>query len=75
MGLVVFQTIQVLVSFVTDITFVGLLLLHADRTRVWLVVVRIQNRKCAIAVLLQSLVLVSVGFVVFEAVSVTIRFV
>lgn len=75
MSLVVFEAVEVLVSLVAHVAFIWLLLLHAYRARIWLVVIRIQDGECAIPVLLQPLVLVSMRFVVFEAVCVAVGFV
>lgn len=73
--LVVFEAVQVLVSFVAHVAFVWLLLLHTYRARIWLVIVGIQDGEGAVSVLLQPLVLVPVSLVVFQAVRVTVRFV
>lgn len=48
----IFETVEVLVSFVAHIALVGFLLLHANGARVWLVVVRIQNREGTVSILL-----------------------
>ena len=72
MCLVIFETVKVLISFVAYIALVWLLLLHANSAWIWLIVIRVQNGKGAISVLLQPLVLVTMSLVVFQAVSITI---
>ena len=75
MCFVIFETVEVLVSFVAHVTLVWFLLLHADSARVWLVVVRIENRECTISILLQSLVLMAMSLVILETVCVAVRLV
>lgn len=60
MCFVVLETVQILVAFLTDVTLVRLLLFHPHRAGVGGVVVGIDDRICAVAILVQSLVLVSV---------------
>lgn len=71
----IFEAVKILVPLVTHIAFVRLFFLHAHCAWVWLIVVRVKDRECAVAVFLQSLILVSMCFVVFETVRVTIRLV
>lgn len=68
----IFETIEVLVSFVAHVALIWLLLLHPNRARIWLVVIWIQNGESAISILLQPLVLVTMSLVIFEAVGITI---
>lgn len=75
MRFMIFETVEVFVSFVTHIALVWFLLFHANSTWVWLVVVWIQDRESAIAVLLQPLILMTMRFVIFETVSIAIRLV
>ena len=56
----VFQAVQVLVSLPADLTLVRLLLLHTHRAGIWGRSLRVDNRKCAIRVIVKSLVIVAV---------------
>ena len=56
---VVLETVQVLVAFTTDLTAVGLLLLHADGTRVGDGCGGIYNGESAVGILLELLVLMT----------------
>lgn len=71
----VFETVEVLVPLVAHVALVRLFFFHADRARIRLIVVRIQDGECPISVFLQPLVLVSVSFVVFQPVGISIGFI
>lgn len=75
MSLVVLQSIEILVSLVAYITFVWLLLFHSYCARISCVCIGIEDRESAITILLESLVLVAMGFVIFETIGVAIGFV
>ncbi len=60
MRLVVFQSVQILVALLANIAFVWFLLFHAHGTRVWSLGIRVDNRKCAVSILVESLVVMTV---------------
>lgn len=72
MSFVVLETVEVLVSLVAYVAFVWLILLHTHSSGIRLIIVRIKDRESAVSVLLQSLVLVAVSLVIFQAVCISI---
>jgi len=56
---VVLQTVEVLIAFTADFTAIWLLFLHAHGSRIWDRGDRIDDRVCAVAVLLEFLILVA----------------
>jgi hypothetical protein len=60
MRLVVFQSVQILVALLANIAFVWLLLFHAHGTRVWSLGIGVDNRKCAVSILVESLIVMTV---------------
>jgi hypothetical protein len=59
MCLVVLEAIQVLVSLLAHVALVWLFLLHSLCPRIWSLSVGVNNRECAVTVLMQSLVVVT----------------
>jgi len=74
MRLVVLEPVQILVSLLADVALVRLLLLHTHSAGIWRLGVRVNDRKGAISVLMESLVVVSVRFVILQAVLVLVSF-
>lgn len=70
----ILQAVQILVALPANLASVRLLLLHTHRARVRNTRRRVDDGECAVGVLLELLVLVTVLLVVFEAVLVLIRF-
>ena len=60
MRLVILQAIQILVSLLAYITFVGLFLLHTFGASVWRLCIRIHDGERAIAIFMQALVVMTV---------------
>ena len=60
MSLVILEAVEVLVPLLTDIALVWLLLFHTLGPGIWCLRVRIDDRECAITVLVQSLIIVAV---------------
>lgn len=64
LGTYVFETVEVLVSLAACFAIEWLLLLHAESPRIWRTGFGINDGECAVAVLVQLLRLVTVGFVI-----------
>lgn len=71
----VFKTVEVLVSLVANIAFVWLLFLHANCAGVGLIVLGVEDREGAVAILLQALILMAVSLVILQAVRIPVGFV
>jgi len=67
----VFQAVQVLVPLAADVTFIWLLLLHPEGTRIWGGCLRIDNGERPISILVQLLRLMTVRLVIPRSMSVT----
>ena len=65
----VFQPVQILVAFATNLTFVRLLLLHTKSAWVGGRGLRINDRKGTISILMQTLCLMTVSLVISATVS------
>jgi len=72
MCFMILETVEVLVSLVAHIALVRFFLLHTDCAWVWLIIVRVQYRESTVSIFLQSLVLVTMSFVVFQTISIAI---
>ena len=59
MCLVVFETVKILVPLLAHIALVRLLLLHALSARIWSLGVWIHNGICAVCIVMQSLVIMT----------------
>lgn len=72
MLLMIFETIQVLVTLSADFALEGLLLFHAHRTGIWCTCLRVDDGERTVSVLVQLLCGMAVCFVVLQTVLVLV---
>lgn len=72
MRFVIFETVKVLISLMTHVTFVRFLFLHPNSPWIRLVVIGVKDREGTISILLESLILVAVSFVILQSVGISI---
>lgn len=72
MRFVIFETVKVLISLMTHVTFVRFLFLHPNSPWIRLIVIGVKDREGTISILLESLILVAVSFVILQSVGISI---
>ena len=60
----IFQAVQILVAFATDLAFVRLLLFHTECAWIWCRGFRIDNGECSVAIFVEALCLMAMSLVI-----------